>query len=67
MACNTKPVAVPLILGELRHPRGQFAGNGVGLSICKKVVERHGGRIWVDSAPGEGTSFWFTLPVPPAN
>jgi len=45
------------------HPRGQFDGNGVGLSICKKVVDRHGGKIWVDSVPGQGTCFWFTLPV----
>lgn len=45
------------------NPRGKFPGNGVGLSICKKVIERHGGKIWVDSVTGEGTSFGFTLPV----
>ncbi|MBT4907078.1 MAG: PAS domain S-box protein [Rhodospirillaceae bacterium] len=49
------------------HPRGQFDGNGVGLSICKKVVERHGGEIWIDSVLGNGTSFWFTLPVARSN
>lgn len=47
------------------HARDEFEGNGIGLSICKKVVDRHGGRIWVDSMLGEGTSFWFTLPVVP--
>ena len=45
------------------HTREQYPGNGIGLSICKKIVERHGGQIRVESSEGEGTTFKFTLPV----
>lgn len=53
------------VIFQRLHARDEYEGTGIGLALCRKIIEFHGGRVWLDAGPGEGTRIHFTLPAAP--